>query len=208
MFKSDFPPTQLLGARCAQHVDSPATTICSRCGSYACSLCRTEAPDGQEYCGGCASKVSHGLAEPGTRLIAHMVDSLANGLPFIAMMVLGFILDASMGAEKGMYLLVCMCLGVLGSLAVLVYQLRLVSTLGQTIGKRMMGIQVRRTDGSPVDLGRLVLLRNIVPWFINSACGIFFLVDALFIFGEERRCLHDQIADTIVVKVDGDGYPG
>jgi uncharacterized RDD family membrane protein YckC len=208
MYESDSAPPQRLGARCAQHVDSPATTICSRCGSYACSLCRTETPDGQEYCERCASKVSHELAEPGTRLIAHMVDGVANGLPFIAMMVLGFILDASMGSESGMYLLASMGLGVLGSLAVLGYQLYLLSTLGQTLGKRMMGIQVRRTDGSPVDLGRLIFLRNVVPWFINSACGIFFLVDALFIFGDERRCLHDQIADTIVVKVDVDGYPG
>ena len=206
MLESDSAPPQRLGARCAQHVDRPATTICSRCGSYACALCRTEAPDGQEYCGGCASKVSHELAEPGTRLIAHMVDSLANGLPLIAMMVLGFIVAASTGEEGAIYLLAATGLGVLGSLAVLGYQLYLLSTIGQTLGKRMMGIQVRRTDGSPVDLGRLILLRNFVPWFINSACGIFFLVDALFIFGEERRCLHDQIADTIVVKVDG--YPG
>jgi uncharacterized RDD family membrane protein YckC len=99
-----------------------------------------------------------------------------------------------------------MGLGALGSLAVICYQLYLLSTIGQTLCKRWLGIKVVRSDGSPVDLGRLILLRNIVPSLINSACGLFFLVDALFIFTDERRCLHDQIADTIVVKVDG--YPG
>jgi uncharacterized RDD family membrane protein YckC len=195
-----------LGARCAQHVDRPATTICGRCGSYACALCRIEARDGHEYCERCASKVSHELAEPGTRLLAHLVDGIANGAPFIGMMILGILVSAGSDDKETSFFLTAMGLGLLGSLAVLGYQLHLCSTLGQTLGKRMMGIKVLRTDGSPVDLVRLILLRNVVPWFINSACGLFFLVDGLFIFTDERRCLHDQIADTIVVKVDG--YPG
>lgn len=29
--------------------------------------------------------------------------------------------------------------------------------------------------------------------------GLFVLVDTLMIFGEERRCVHDYMADTIVV---------
>ena len=30
--------------------------------------------------------------------------------------------------------------------------------------------------------------------------GLYALIDHLWIFGEERRCLHDKIADTVVVK--------
>jgi len=208
MFEPDSVPPQHLGARCAQHVDRPATTICGRCGSYACNLCRIEAQDGQEYCERCSSMVSRELADPGSRLIAFVVDRLVTGAPFIGMLILGFILNVAVDDtnDEGLVVLLCMSLGALGSLAVLCYQLHLVSNLGQTIGKRMMGIKVLRTDGSPVDLARLVFLRNVVPWLINSACGLFFLVDPLFIFTDERRCLHDQIADTIVVKVDR--YPG
>ncbi len=39
-------------------------------------------------------------------------------------------------------------------------------------------------------------------------CGLFSLVDALFIFKEDRCCLHDKMADTLVVKVDGTGGNG
>jgi hypothetical protein len=53
-------------------------------------------------------------------------------------------------------------------------------------------------------LGRLFGLRMLVPGFIGAVplIGPFFsLADALFIFGEPRRCIHDYIADTKVVMV-------
>ena len=54
-------------------------------------------------------------------------------------------------------------------------------------------------DGSPASLGRLIWLRNVVNGLI-SIIPLYGLVDMLFIFGESRQCLHDKIADTIVVK--------
>jgi len=75
---------------------------------------------------------------------------------------------------------------------------------GQTIGKLAVGIRIARPDGSAVSLGRLLGLRygvgyamTIVPAFGQ----IYAIVDALLIFRTSRRCLHDQIADTIVLKV-------
>jgi uncharacterized RDD family membrane protein YckC len=70
---------------------------------------------------------------------------------------------------------------------------------GQSIGKKFLDIKVVRTDGSPVSLGRLIGLRNIVNMLI-SFVPLYSVIDALFIFGESRRCLHDKLADTIVVK--------
>jgi uncharacterized RDD family membrane protein YckC len=58
---------------------------------------------------------------------------------------------------------------------------------------------VVRSDGSPVSLGRIFWLRNVV----NILLGIipfYSLIDSLLIFGETRQCVHDKLADTIVVR--------
>ena len=73
----------------------------------------------------------------------------------------------------------------------------------QSIGKKIVGIKVVRKDGSRAGIGRIFWLRNIVnilPSMIPVVGGVYGLVDALLIFGEPRQCLHDKIADTIVVR--------
>lgn len=79
----------------------------------------------------------------------------------------------------------------------------LLASRGQTIGKVALGIRIVRTDGSRASLGRLLGLR----YGIGSAAmaipvvgNVYAIVDALLIFRQSRRCLHDNIADTIVVK--------
>src|SRR6185312_14060663 len=75
---------------------------------------------------------------------------------------------------------------------------------GQTIGKRMLDIAIVRTDGSRMGLLRYLFIRvlpvallGVIPYIGRLAT----LIDPLLIFGNERRCLHDLIADTIVVDV-------
>ena len=78
----------------------------------------------------------------------------------------------------------------------------LVKRNGQTIGKKLAGIKVVRSDGSKASLGRIFWLRNIVnaiPSAIPFLGSLYGLVDHLFIFGDKRQCLHDKIADTVVV---------
>lgn len=78
-----------------------------------------------------------------------------------------------------------------------------VARYGQSIGKRICGIKVVRTDGSKASFWRIFLLRNLVngiPSVIPIVSTIYFLVDSLMIFSESRQCLHDKIASTIVVK--------
>jgi uncharacterized RDD family membrane protein YckC len=70
---------------------------------------------------------------------------------------------------------------------------------GQTIAKKLLDIKVVRSDGSKASLARIFWLRN----FVNRLLGIipfYGLVDVLVIFGDQRQCIHDKIADTIVVK--------
>lgn len=90
-----------------------------------------------------------------------------------------------------------------GALIVLVMQIYFVVKNRQTIGKKLVGIKVARTDGSKVSVGRLFWMRNVVnllPGMIPFVGRLYFFIDSLFIFGEPHRCIHDYIADTIVVK--------
>jgi len=93
----------------------------------------------------------------------------------------------------------------LGSLLLLIVQIVMLSTRGQTIGKWLLRIRVvRYADGSPVGFVHGWLLRNFVPGLIQLVPWVgfaFYLADACFIFSPERRCLHDLIAGTKVVKV-------
>lgn len=72
----------------------------------------------------------------------------------------------------------------------------------QTLGKMALGIRIVRPDGGYATFGRSFGLRmvalGLVGWipFIGPFVGF---IDALFIFGSSRRCLHDYVADTIVV---------
>lgn len=191
-------PTQSDGARCARHPALQALHICSRCGSYTCTQCSQRTSDGKDLCVDCLVRVPV-RASRGARFVANLVDQLAVILPIVAGAITQAAVDsASPGAERDFFL---MGLGALVSLGVGIYQLYLVSQSGQTIGKRMLKIRMLRTDGSPVSVARVLFLRNFVPGVINSFCGFFNLVDALFIFGDEKRCLHDLIADTQVVEV-------
>lgn len=70
---------------------------------------------------------------------------------------------------------------------------------GQSIAKKWLGIKVVRSDGSPASLARIFWLRNVVNNLITGAFGLYFLVDSLLIFSDSRQCVHDKIADTIVV---------
>jgi uncharacterized RDD family membrane protein YckC len=89
-------------------------------------------------------------------------------------------------------------------LALFAYTLMLLSREGQTIGKRVIGIRVVRTDGERAGLLRLICLRYFLPGLVGAIPYVgwaFTLANLLWIFGEERRCLHDHFADTMVVNV-------
>jgi uncharacterized RDD family membrane protein YckC len=67
------------------------------------------------------------------------------------------------------------------------------------MGKRLLEIRVVRSDGAQASLGRIFLLRNVVNGLLGFI-PLYALVDVLFIFSEQRQCIHDRLADTIVVK--------
>jgi uncharacterized RDD family membrane protein YckC len=149
-------------------------------------------------------------ASRASRLGAVILDSLIFTIPlapayFVALSPLfhgqrfnSVSLGAAMLASGSLFYV-----GLLIDMALWVVTAVLVHRNAQTIGKKLVGIKVARTDGSRASLGRIFWLRNVVNGLVNIVpfVGMFYwLVDSLMIFGEARRCCHDYIADTIVIR--------
>jgi uncharacterized RDD family membrane protein YckC len=156
------------------------------------------------------------LAERGTRLLAATIDELillAVSLPMIIGGMSAVVALVTGGADleslDTMSVLRAMVGGpgttitVLALIAWCIITGWLVATNGQSIGKRLVGIKVVRTDGSRASFARIFLLRNVVnglPNFLPYVGLLYQLVDPLLIYQDSRQCLHDKIADTIVVR--------
>jgi uncharacterized RDD family membrane protein YckC len=91
-------------------------------------------------------------------------------------------------------------------LAISVVNWTLLARRGQTIGKIAAGTRVVMLDGTAAPFTKVVVLRTWVFHFLayipglNRLAGIVGLVDALFVYRADRRCLHDQLAGTKVVR--------
>jgi uncharacterized RDD family membrane protein YckC len=139
-------------------------------------------------------------ADRGSRLGASILDSFV----FMFMVYLPFFLGAFITGANGDPDDATAMVG--GSMIALVglvifcwITCRSLSRTGQSIGKKMVGIKVVRSDGSQASLGRIVWLRNVLNGII-AVIPAYGIIDSLFIFSESRQCLHDKIADTIVIK--------
>ena len=76
---------------------------------------------------------------------------------------------------------------------------------GQTWGKKLLKLKIVNLDGSQPDFLRLIGLRYGSTQLISliPVVGSFYgLVDSLFIFRADKRCLHDLLAGTRVVVAD------
>lgn len=105
----------------------------------------------------------------------------------------------------------------LSGLAYSIYNLVIISLHGQNLAKKILGMRIVRLHPAGQNPGflRAVVMRMFVNGligFVFSFFGlipilspvlnsIYFLIDSCFIFGRERRCLHDLLAGTCVVDV-------
>jgi uncharacterized RDD family membrane protein YckC len=158
------------------------------------------------------------LAERGARLLAATIDELillAISLPIVIGAIPAMVAlvsgtgTADLESLDTMSVLRLMVGGpgttitILALIAWCIITAWLVATNGQSIGKRLVGIKVVRTDGSRASFARIFLLRNVInglPNLLPYVGLLYQLVDPLLIYQESRQCLHDKIADTIVVR--------
>jgi uncharacterized RDD family membrane protein YckC len=147
------------------------------------------------------------LAGRGMRLLAVFIDGLLNMLFFLPVY---FIVGGSalMGFDPQtppdpMAMMGTMFKAMLpGYLIAGVIQGWSLHAFGGTLGKKLLGLRIVRTDGSRAGFVRLFFGRGaaaVLPGFIPLIGALYVLIDTLVIFRESRQCLHDQIADTKVV---------
>ena len=152
------------------------------------------------------------LAARSLRLVAALIDgflSMVVAMPGIIMLVIaivrqGLTVEDLQHFNIMEYGAAVTVLG-LGIFFLFAIQMTLLTLRAQSIGKILMKIRiVHVTQETHPGFVRLVLLRTFVPSLIGSLpyIGFFFtLTDICFIFRQDRRCLHDLIADTKVVEL-------
>lgn len=162
-----------------------------------------------------AAPVSNVLRAPGpapeieqasrlTRLGSALLENFIFGICAVPIILSGVFDDSNISAQPKEVNMVMVGISGILILALAIYQLVMLATRGQSIGKRLVGIRiVTHPDGANPGGVKTILLRGVVPGIIGAIPllgGIFSLADVLSIFREDRRCLHDLIAGTQVVK--------
>ncbi len=142
-----------------------------------------------------------------SRLGAVLVDLLVGFAPLGAMV---FLVPVALVSRSAGMILGFIGLAGLIAVAVLITHIVLLVKYGQTIGKKVLGIRMITSAGDIPSIWRVFFLRWL-PFVVVSVVielvlkvrgigNIVHLVDALLIFQPTRRCLHDLLADTHVIK--------
>ncbi len=149
-----------------------------------------------------ASFNSNHLASRLSRLGASILDSIILIVIILPIMFFSGYLENLSAGEEPSYL-VQLAYGLVSIIVFMIINIKLLLSEGQTIGKKALGIKITGLNGeklSPSMIGKrygFYFLTGQIP----IVGGIVSLVNVLFIFGKEQRCLHDFIAETKVVRL-------
>lgn len=141
-------------------------------------------------------------AERSRRLMAKITDGILYTIPFLVslvplVLINLFLVGAAARTAISASVFLCTTATVLTFLAQCYF---LVKT-GQTFGKRHYGIKVVALDGNLARWPRVLLLRSFGPSAAMALTGgTSALFDWLLCFLDDRRCIHDYLAGTIVVE--------
>ena len=168
------------------------------------------------------------IASPGARVAAYLLNNLFTFLiwvPFIVMVVFTFDESKELVSESSLsntpdYAVITFFISLAVYLVFGIFQLYYMSRDGQSLGKKIMGIRVLKSDGSNPGFGGTVLIREVAWSFIvgiiviavmlavNETGGdlvsllmTFINFIMLFSVKRNRRTLYDMLADTVVVKL-------
>ncbi len=189
---------------------SSATTALSSAdtSAQACSQCGRLFPademvsyEGRSICAGCKplffQKIKEGASVVGERVYAgfwiRFGAKIVDGIILqVAARILGLFVGLAMkGTESVVY--VAAAMGLILNAAYVIY---FTGKYGATPGKMACKIEVIRPDGSPMTFGRATG-RYFAELLSSLTLGIGFIMAA---FDDEKRALHDRVADTRVVR--------
>ncbi|MBB1297551.1 RDD family protein [Pseudoalteromonas sp. SR41-7] len=147
------------------------------------------------------SKVAGEKATRSDRLVAAIVDGVLGVVCFIPVFIL-------VGFDNLSQPTLTLSAGLLGYgiLSTLVLHGYLMYQRGQTIGKSLMSIRIENLDGTQASFTTIYFKRMLCMQLLSlvPSVGQFIagFVNPLFIFGKDKRCLHDHLAGTKVSYVD------
>ncbi|MCE3251871.1 MAG: hypothetical protein K0Q67_881 [Cellvibrio sp.] len=142
------------------------------------------------------------LASRWARLGASIIDSIIMMVIVIPVMYFTGGFDGIMeGRQPGF--VYSLGMAVLGIIVFFAINYRYLIANGQTVGKKVLEIKIVDLNGNvPVFQPQLVIRYAVymLPGQIPVVGQIFSIINILFIFGKEKRCIHDLVAKTKVVK--------
>jgi uncharacterized RDD family membrane protein YckC len=140
------------------------------------------------------------LASRWMRLLAALVDAFIGVVSVILVFVVMGLDVEGLGKAN---LATQAQLAVMGMAAFLALHGYLLAKKGQTIGKLVCGIRIAKLDGNIPEFLPLILKRYVPVWLVAQIPligGLLNLVNILFIFRADKRCVHDLIAGIRVIK--------
>ena len=147
------------------------------------------------------------LATLGDRFAGAFIDgliSLAVGFPLGYF--LGRVAVTAFGDARGTQIIVQVLGGLLGMGLFLAIQGYFLATRSQTIGKMAVNTKIVSDSGETLPFGELYVKRYLILQIVSIVPfigGFLALIDVLFIFRSNRKCLHDDVAGTKVIKLRG-----
>ena len=147
-------------------------------------------------------------ADRASRLAAVLIDGVISMAAMLPLMYAGGVFDAAVEASRtspfgAMPLGTTVVWALIGLAVFVLIQGYPLHANAQTWGKKALSIKVVDLQGGKPSLATLLFKRYLPTGVIaNIPClgAIYVHVDALMIFRQDQRCLHDLMAGTRVVK--------
>ena len=142
------------------------------------------------------------LASRWSRLGASLIDGLTIMIFTVpAMYLTGAFDNISKGTQPSTEYNIA--LAALALVVFFILNTKLLMKNGQTIGKMALGIKIVDLDGNLPGMKKHLLKRYAVyfiPGQVPVLGQLFSFVNILFIFGKQKRCIHDYFAGTKVIN--------